>query len=33
MSVDKTTGIVELMAENPTAKKVALYGKAAIKMQ
>ena len=31
MSVDKTTGIVELMAENPTAKKVALYGKAGYK--
>ena len=27
MSVDKTTGIVELMAENPTANKVYLKGK------
>ena len=31
MSVDKTTGIVELMAENPTVNKVALYGKAGYK--
>ncbi len=31
MSVDKTTGIVELMAENPTVNKVTLYGKAGYK--
>ena len=31
MSVDKTTGIVELMAENPTANKVNLLGKAGYK--
>ena len=31
MSVDKTTGIVELMAENPTANTVTLYGKAGYK--
>lgn len=32
MSVDKTTGIVELMAENPTANIVRLTEKTAIKM-
>ena len=31
MSVDKTTGIVELMAENPTVNRVTLYGKAGYK--
>ena len=31
MNVDKTTGIVELMAENPTANKVRLHGKAGYK--
>ena len=31
MSVDKTTGIVELMAENPTVNKVTLYGKVGYK--
>ena len=31
MSVDKTTGIVELMAKNPTVNKVELYGKAGYK--
>ena len=31
MNVDKTTGIVELMAENPTVNKVTLYGKAGYK--
>lgn len=31
MSVDKATGTVELMAENPTANKVSLYGKTGYK--
>ena len=31
MNVDKTTGIVELMAENPTTNKITLLGKAGYK--
>ena len=31
MNVDKTTGIVELMAENPTTNTITLYGKAGYK--